>query len=80
MTEEQYNTLGGLLAIVFLCAGPAFFIIVAEAILGPISPASVDTLPKGRDAQQGSVGTKGSAVPKADAQNTPPGQSPKGGN
>lgn len=30
--------------------------------------ASVDNLPQGRDAQQGSVGTKGSAMPQADAQ------------
>lgn len=32
-----------------------------------IHPASVDTLPKGRDAKQGSVRSKGSAVPPAAA-------------
>lgn len=31
-------------------------------------PASVDTLPKGRDVEQARCASKGSAVPKADAQ------------
>ncbi len=38
--------------------------------------ASVDTLPEGQDSEAGLVRSKGSAVPKADAQNTPEDQTP----
>lgn len=50
-------------------AKAAFQLRTIETIIR--GPASVDTLPKGGDAKQGSVRSKGSAVPERQTPETP---------